>query len=182
MNICEECPVRLFNTKNYNIQGVGNPFYGKCIVVPNVDYKAYKLGSMSFSNQVEIINDTISSTGGFNQTYIVPLLRCNEHIACDVDDATYTRCLNYFANDIRKYNFRHILLLGDAARRFLNCDITNNLNNLCISQNNRIYAVNYSPFIKYVDDNKFDVFKQQLIKWCTSIDNNDFTQYNILRI
>ena len=182
MSICEECPIRLFNTKHHNIQGVGNPFYGKCIVVPNVDYKAYKLGSMNFSNQVSIINSIISSTGGYNQAYIVPLLRCNEHISCDVDDATYNRCLKHFIDDICKYDFRHILLLGDAARRFLHCDITDNLNNICISRNNRTYAVNYSPFIKYVDDNKFNIFQQQLIKWYTSVENNDFTQYNILRI
>ena len=55
MDVCSECPIRLFNNKHYNLQGIGNPYFGNCIVVPNVDYNAYKNGSMGFSNQVEII-------------------------------------------------------------------------------------------------------------------------------
>ena len=48
-SICDNCALRLYNTKSYNLQGIGNPFYGNCIVVPNVDYKAYKGKSMDFS-------------------------------------------------------------------------------------------------------------------------------------
>lgn len=42
MDICEECPIRLFNNKHYNLHGVGNPYFGNCIVVPNVDYSAIR--------------------------------------------------------------------------------------------------------------------------------------------
>lgn len=55
MNYCEDCVIRLFNNKHYNLQGIGNPYFGNCIIVPNVDYNAYKKGSMEFSKQVEII-------------------------------------------------------------------------------------------------------------------------------
>ena len=44
MSVCDLCPMRLFNTKHYNLRGVGNPYFGKCIVIPNVDYDAYKKG------------------------------------------------------------------------------------------------------------------------------------------
>ena len=44
MNICDDCPIRLFNSKHYNLQGIANPYFGNCIVVPNVDYNAYKKG------------------------------------------------------------------------------------------------------------------------------------------
>ena len=74
-----------FNNKHYNLQGIGNPYFGKCIVVPNVDYIAYKKGDMGFSTQVEIIQDVLSSTGEGDNVFIVPLIRCNENISCDFD-------------------------------------------------------------------------------------------------
>lgn len=182
MDVCKECPMRLFNIKHYNLQGIGNPYLGKCIVIPNVDYNAYKKGNIGYSNQVEIIKSVISSTGEVTDLYILPFIRCNETIACELNDDIYNRCLYHFSNDINKYQFKHILLLGDAGRRFLNCDIKDNLNNLCISSNGRIYSINYSPLVKYTDNNKFEVFKTYLRKWYNSITYNDFTQYNILRL
>lgn len=169
MNICEECPIRLFNNKHYNLNGVGNPYFGNCIVVPNVDYNAYKKGSMGFSEQVKIIKEVLNpSTGELDELddiYIVPLIRCNENISCEVDDASYYRCLRYFVEDIRKYQFKRILLLGDAGRKFLNCDITELLDTLMISPNNRFYNVNYSPLIKYKNNEKYCIFESYLIKW-----------------
>ena len=169
MNICENCPIRLFNTKHYNLHGVGNPYFGNCIVVPNVDYSAYKNGNMGFSEQVKIIKEVLNLPTGegdsLNNIFIVPLIRCNESISCEIDKISYNRCLHHFANDMRKYQFKRILLLGDAGRRFLNCDITENLNTLIVSSNNKFYNINYSPLIKYKDDEKFNVFKTYLIKW-----------------
>ena len=60
---CNKCPLRMFNNKCYNLQPTGNPLYGNAIVVPNVDYNAYKNKGMSFSKYVEVIKDIISSTG-----------------------------------------------------------------------------------------------------------------------
>lgn len=175
MNVCEECPMRLFNIKHYNLHGVGNPYFGNCIVVPNVDYNAYKKGDMSFSNQVEIIKEILNlSTGELDNLYIIPLIRCNETIACELNDDIYNRCLTYFANDIRKYNFTKILLLGDAGRQFLQCDIKDNLETIVISPNNRFYNINYSPLIKYVNEEKFDIFKSYLRKWYCSCQTNYF--------
>ena len=186
MNICEDCPIRLFNSKHYNLQGIGNPYFGNCIVVPNVDYNAYKKGSMGFSSQVDIIKEVLHlSTGdgdNLDNLYIVPFIRCNESISCDLDDNSYIRCLQHFANDVRKYDFKNILLLGDAGRRFLNCDIFDNLNNIILSSNNRFYNVNYSPLIKYVDENKFDTFKIYLRKWYYSCLNKNFNDYNLIRL
>lgn len=169
MDICSECPIRLFNTKHYNLQGVGNPYFGNCIVVPNVDYNAYKKGSMGFSNQVDIIKEVLHSSTGevdnLENLYIVPLIRCNESISCELDNISYNRCLHHFANDMRKYQFRNIMLLGDAGRRFINCYITENLDNLMISKNGKFYNVNYSPLIKYINEEKYETFKIYLKKW-----------------
>lgn len=186
MNICEDCAIRLFNNKHHNLKGVGNPYFGNCIVVPNVDYDAYKKGDMGFSSQVEIIKDILHlSTGecdGLEELYIVPLIRCNESISCELDNNSYNRCLQHFANDVRKYNFKNILLLGDAARRFLNCDITELLDTLIISSNNRLYNINYSPLIKYVNEEKFDVFKSYLRRWYCCCQTKYFDYEKIIRI
>ncbi len=169
MNVCEECPIRLFNSKYHNLKGIGNPYFGNCIVVPNVDYDAYKKGDMGFSEQVKIIKEVLNLATGERDDlidlYIVPLIRCNESISCELDDNSYKRCLTHFANDMRKYKFRRILLLGDAGRRFLNADITELLDTLMVSSNNRFYNINYSPLIKYKDNYKFFMFETYLIKW-----------------
>lgn len=182
MDVCEECAMRLFNIKQHNLQGVGNPYFGKCIVVPNVDYVAYKKGSMGFSTQVEIIKSIISSTGGLDDTYIVPFIRCNENIGCELNDDIYRRCLTNFAEDVNKFNFQDILLLGEAGRKFFDCDITQYLDTVIVSKNNRRYCVNYSPLIKHIDDNKFEVFKHHLIKWVSATRNKNYIGYEVLKI
>lgn len=180
MAVCDNCAIRLFNTKHYNLQGVGNPFYGRCIVVPNVDYSAYKKGDMSYSKQVEIIKSIISSTGELEDVYILPLIRCNETISCELDDESFFKCLSLFADDIRQYDFRHILLLGEAGRRFLTCDISKHLDTRAISPAHRIYYVNYSPLIKFMDADKFEVFKEHLIKWYNSVKEDNYNEYNTI--
>ena len=181
-NVCEDCVMRLFNTKHYNLQGIGNPYFGKCIVIPNVDYVAYKKGDIEFSKYVEIIKSIISSTGELSDIFIVPYIRCNETISCKLTDEVYNRCLINFSNDIIKYDFQDILLLGEAGRRFFSCDINDYLDTIIVSSNNRRYCVNYSPLIKYFDDNKFEVFKSHLLKWYNSVNNKIYNGYEVLKV
>ena len=84
----------------------------------------------------------------------------------------------YFQEDVMKYDFRNILLLGSAARRFLNVNINEHLNSLFLSENNRRYFVNYSPLVQYVDEKLFDTFKEYLIKWYNSV-NSGLFDYNL---
>ena len=189
MDICSNCPMRLFNEKHYNLQGIGNPFLGKVIVVPNVDYDAYKLGDMSYSHQVSLIQEVledrlyyIHSSKGVElcNLYILPLIRCNEHITKGLDNASYHRCLQHFANDVKKYDFQDILLLGEAARRFLSVDtLKPYLDTIFVSKNKRRYAVNYSPLIKHTGEYHYDIFKDNLIKWFNFTIEHDYSQYNI---
>lgn len=182
MNYCEDCVIRLFNTKHYNLQGIGNPYFGNCIIVPNVDYNAYKKGDMEFSKQVEIIKSIISSTGELDDLYILPLIRCNEYVSCELNEDSYLKCIGYLIEDMKKYQFKNIMLLGNAGRRFLNCNISDYFDTIFISINNRRYWVNYSPLITYTDSDKYEIFKSNLIRWYNSIKNNDFTNYKILNI
>lgn len=182
MNYCEDCVIRLFNTKHYNLQGIGNPYFGNCIIVPNVDYNAYKKGGMEFSKQVEIIKSIISSTGELDDLYVLPLIRCNEYVSCELNEDSYLKCIGYLIEDMKKYQFKNIMLLGSAGRRFLNCNISDYFDTIFISINNRRYWVNYSPLITYTDSDKYEIFKSNLIRWYNSIKNNDFTNYKILNI
>lgn len=183
MEVCDNCPMRLFNVKHHNLKGIGNPFYGNLIVIPNVDYEAYKKGNIGYSAQVRIIKEIISSTGGEELVYFVPFIRCNETISCDVTDDIIRKCIIHLANDIEKYNFNNILILGDAAKKFFNSDeITGLLTSVMISRNNRRYCVNYSPLVKFKDDDKFKVFEDHLKQWIDSVKNNDFSYYLQLRL
>lgn len=83
---------------------------------------------------------------------------------------------------MKKYQFKNIMLLGSAGRRFLNCNISDYFDTIFISVNNRRYWVNYSPLINYTDSDKYEIFKSNLIRWYNSIKNNDFTNYKILNI
>ena len=182
MSFCEDCALRLFNIKHYNLHGVGNPYFGKCIIVPNVDYNAYKKGSMDFSSQVDIIRSVLFPTGEFDDLYIAPMIRCSLSVGCEITEDIIHRCLQYFALDVSKYNYKNILLLGDAARHFLQCDITSNLDNTIISPNNRFYNVNYSPLIKYIDEEKFNTFKTYLRKWYSSCNIGCFPYKQYIRL
>ena len=90
MSICEKCAMRLFNIKQHNLQGVGNPSFGRCIVIPNVDYVAYKNRSIGFSEQVKIIKDILNLATGeldiLDSLYIVPLIRCCDKLGCQLTD------------------------------------------------------------------------------------------------
>lgn len=180
---CNKCPLRMFNNKCYNLQPIGNPLYGNAIVVPNVDYNAYKNKGMSFSKYVEVIKDIISSTGELDDYYVIPLIRCRLTKECPVNNEILTNCSAYFVREIAKYKLRHVMLLGDAAKFWLNIDNIGSYTDsvICDSKTRTIYNVSYSPFVKYIDDNKFEDFKGHLIKWYNSIKTGIY-DYDIINI
>lgn len=183
MNVCKQCPLRLFNDKGYNLHGIGNIWSGNALVLPNVDYPAYKKQDMSFSNQVEVITE-ILSTGGLEQNlYVIPLIRCNDKFDIQITKNILHRCLTYFEEDVNNHQIKNIMLCGDAARRFLNIDnIEIYLNTvICDSKTKRRYFINYSPLIKYTNDDKFEIFKSHLLKYYNSIINKLY-DYEILII
>lgn len=180
-NYCDNCVMRLFNNKKYHFKGVGNPWYGTCIIVPTVDYFAYKKGDMEYSAQVKVIKDNISSTGEEDSIYITPLIKCTNYTGCIIDNNIISNCMNYLSNEFKTYNFRNVLLLGDAAKYFLNIDsISNKLNNIYISKNRRKYFINYSPNVKNFNSDNYKVFKENLIKFINSTKHSYYEHYNIV--
>lgn len=182
MNVCEDCVLRLFNKRHHNLQGIGNPFMGKLIILPDIDYNAYKSGDMSFSKQVDIINQHTSFTGGLSETYILPLIRCSETIGCEATEDVVKRCLTYLSQDFATYNFRHIMLCGSSVFRFLNGNISNLDNKIVVSSDNRLYYSNYSPLIKYVNNELFDKFVINLNRFLNSAFSEDYTGYEIIKL
>ena len=167
MTVCENCPLRLFNDKGHNINGIGNIWSGSALVLPNVDIPAYKKQDMSFSSQVAIIN-TILPTGGLEQNlYVFPLIRCNEKFDIEITDKILNRCSHYFEEDVNSHQIKNIMLCGDAARRMLHIDdLKPYLDTvICENKTHRRYFVNYSPLVKYTNDKHFEIFKSHLIKY-----------------
>lgn len=178
---CDNCVMRLFNNKKYHFKGVGNPWYGTCIIVPTVDYFAYKKGDMNYSSQVKVIKDVISSTGEVESIYITPLIKCTSYTGCIIDNTIISNCMNYLSKEVKTYDFKNILLLGDAAKHFLNIDsINDKLDTIYISRNQRRYFINYSPNVKHFNADNYKVFKHNLIKFINSIKNNYYGYYNIV--
>ena len=181
--VCEGCPLGMFNTKCKCLSGVGNPMSGMIIVVPNVDYNAYKNRGMIFSKYVEIINEVIIPfTGGLEQLdpFIVPLIRCKLDDKCPVNENIIHRCMLHTFADIRMNAINKIMLLGSAATNF-GFDITKGKDKLYYIFP-YVYSTNYSPFIKFIDDTKYDEFRNRLVKWITANKNNNYNGMEIVKI
>ena len=177
---CTDCPLRLFNTKCHNLQGIGNPWCNRIIIVPNVDYDAYKHKDMNFSSQVDVIKSIISSTGELDGLYVLPLIRCNETIGCEVNDDIIKKCCNYLYKDFNTYKWKNVMLCGIAAERVLKVPISYYLNTIFINRFNGIkFVVNYNPLIKYIDNNRYNTFVERLEHW-NSCTLNGFYDYNCI--
>lgn len=171
INVCDNCPLRLFNNRGHNISGIGNAWSGNALVLPNVDVPAYKKQDMSFSSQLNILH-TILPTGGLDTNlYVFPLIRCNERFDIEVNQQIINRCLTYFNKDISIHQIKNIMLCGDAARRLLNIDdLKPYLDTvICERSTKRRYFVNYSPLVKYTNDENFEIFRSHLIKYYNSV-------------
>ena len=178
---CSNCPLRLFNKRHY-MQGAGNLYTGKVIIVPSIDNVAYKRCNFECSEYISIIKEVlhISSTGELD-TAIIPLIRCKESIECPLNSDIINNCISYLKQDFIKYDFKDILVCGDAARTILNVsDIKPYTNNLFISNNKRRYVVTYNPLVYHTNDELFEQFKKDLVRWYYSVNNKYFDSYEVI--
>lgn len=179
--VCNCCPLRLFNSKHYNLKGYGNAWSDKLVIIPNVDYGAYKKGSLSYSEQLNILM-SITSTGELAaKCYVLPLIRCNEDIGCKVNDEIVSNCLRYLSKDIKTYDWHNILVCGNAWERMFHRSVVADFDKAVYSpRNRRVYIGNYNPLIKYIDDNKFEVFKNRFIEWLNYPNDYSYEKYDLL--
>lgn len=181
-NKCSNCALGLFNEKCKCLSGVGNPMSGKLIVVPNVDYRAYKNRGMTFSKYVEIVKDIlIPSTGGLEQldVFIVPLIRCKLTDKCPVTDDIAKNCMTYTFDDIVNNDIHKVMLLGSAAfyAGFPSSSITKDK---LFVLGNVVYSTAYSPFVKFKDDIKYKELCNRLIKWYGADKTNNYNGMEIV--
>lgn len=180
--VCDNCPLRLFNDKGYNLKGIGNSSYGNMAILPNIDKEAYKNNDISFSKQLDVINQILSK-GEFQENfYITPLIKCKETTNCITTDIIIRNCQIHLMNEIKRCNPRHVILFGSSIRRLFNVNISieNVIGKIYVSPNNRIYYFNYSPFIVYKNIDKQSVFIEELLKAYYSITNKYYYEYEKL--
>uniref|UniRef100_A0AAU8MGX3 Uracil-DNA glycosylase n=1 Tax=Geladintestivirus 3 TaxID=3233135 RepID=A0AAU8MGX3_9CAUD len=182
--LCEDCALGMFNTKCKCLAGVGNPMSGRLIVVPDVDYNAYKNKGMSFSKYVEIVQDIlIPFTGGLEQldVFIVPLIRCNPVEKCPITTNIATRCMQHTFAEVNHYNIHKIMLLGNAAA-YLGFGSTANTKDIIYQMGNYCYSTAYSPFVKFKDDIKYKELCNRLGKWYSADKTNNYNGMKIVKV
>ena len=101
----------------------------------------------------------------------MPLIRCNEHFDIKITQRIILNCYTYFNADVDNHQIKNIMLCGDAARRVLNIDdLKPYLDTvICENKTRRRYFVNYSPLVKYTNDQLFETFKSHLLKYYRSV-------------
>lgn len=177
--VCSECPLRLYNTKGHNINGVGNTNYGNMIILPSVDREAYKHQNFTFEQMIVKLNDlSVLSTGVeiLQYCYITPFIKCKIASSIILDDQIVKRCKENLKEEIIKYRPVNFLLLGkDVMSHFLQYSI--NPNKMFVDVCNRRWFNNYSPGITLYDQDKAKVFENGFVKWLNAIQNNNFSNY-----
>lgn len=136
-NICNDCALRLFNTKGHNIHGVGNAHYGNMIIMAYVDKESYKAQNYSFSKGVQMLNNhCISSTGELitNYCYITPAIKCKIPITFEIGNDIIKRCTYILCREITQYNIRLVMLIGSANKLF-GCSPIGDINIVHVTRN-----------------------------------------------
>lgn len=177
--VCLDCPLRLYNTKGYNISGVGNPNYGNIIILPNVDKEAYKHQNFTFEQMIVTLNSLSHSSTGvdiLDYCYITPLIKCKIANSIILDDQIVKRCMENLKREILTYSPINFLLLGkDVMSHFLQYSI--NPDKMYVDICNRRWFNNYSPGITLYDHEKAQIFENGFIKWLNAVKSNNFSNY-----
>lgn len=188
-SVCQDCPMRLFHPKHYKIDGFGQPYYGKLIVIPGIDNSCHNADTIEIDKQVQIVLDCLvpetPSTGERRNLdiYIVPFIRCAQTKENILNEDIIRSCKKHLADDIKKYNFKDILLLGDAVKYlFDNCNIKDYVDKAIITNNNRRYVFNYSPFTKFTNEDLYNEFRNNITKWYDIVSLNRLNTYTYIHI
>lgn len=180
VDYCINCPMRLYNSKYHNFKPVGVPISGKIVILPNVDYQSYKKLALTDSSMIDIIRECIGLNATNDDLYYVPFIRCNETISCKVNNDIINNCLNYLNQEFVNYKFCHILVLGNAVERMMHINIADNIDYTYVNKYGQCYSINYNPLIKFIDNDKFDIFSAKIRSWYMATFNYGYT--NMIRI
>lgn len=172
--------MRLLNDKVYNLQGVGNPMFGNVIIIPNVDYKAYRRKRLELGEYVKEIISTILPTGELSDVYITPLVHCKANRTYPVNNSILRNCSQILQYEFKKYNFKRVLILGSAVEQIMGLDLKKYAGKtIYYRQNNSFWTMTYSPLCKHSNATKYSEFKNHLTKWYNNVINKN-NQYDYI--
>ena len=180
-SVCDDCALRLFNSKGHNIQGIGTALYGNMIVLPYIDKSAYKLQRLDYSKLVSILCDSSMGELPINYAYITSIIKCRETINLEMTDDIRNRCITYLTKEVIEFKPRTILCLGNAAHQLFNVPVSKLIDKIIVS-NGIIYFFNYSPGVAKYDADKFEEFKQHYAKYYGAIKNKNYYGYEIIKV
>lgn len=181
--ICENCPLRLFNPDDkVCIEGTGDMYSDKLIVLPYIDKNASKYGidnGMLFEDIKSVVD---SSTGGYMEAnyYITSLIKCKESYKLNMTDDIISRCSMHLYKEISQLRPNYVFLFGNAVNRLLKSSIEENINRISIF-GKTLYFSNYNPSIHRYNTDKTDVVRNVFIKHLRAINYNDFKDYEIIK-
>lgn len=165
---CERCPNRIFNTGKY-IQGGRGSIHGDVVFLFPRGDRNYCEDYQLFTD-IGNLYDEYSGRNNTEDVYMTYSIKC----ACSNNYNTYLtaidKCRNILWKELARINYKYLFIFGDAY-----LSISNNHIPRFMATGGKYIFNNYSPLIKFKDNNLYHVFKQRFaddIDWVNQNRNN----------
>lgn len=165
---CINCPNRIFNTGSYIIGGRGSIHGDIVFLFPKSD-KEYNNNNQLFID-VGNLYDEYSGRNNTEDVYMTYSIKCSCSNNYDTYNAAVNNCRKILWKELAKINYKYLFIFGEAWR-----SISNNPLPRFMATGGKYVLVNYSPFVKYKDENLYHTFKQRFVDdviWATKNRNN----------
>lgn len=165
---CERCPNRIFNIGKY-IQGGRGSIHGDIVFLFPRGDRVYCDDYQLFTD-IGNLYDEYSGRNNTEDVYMTYSVKCT----CSNDYNTYLtavyKCRNILWKELARINYKYLFVFGDAYR-----SISDNPIPRFMATGGKYIFSNYSPLIKFKDDNLYHIFKQRFaddINWVNQNRNN----------
>lgn len=165
---CARCPNRIFNTGIY-IQGGRGSIHGDVVFLFPRGDRNYCEGYQLFTD-IGNLYDEYSGRNNTEDVYMTYSIKC----ACSNNYNTYLtaigKCRNILWKELARINYKYLFIFGDAY-----LSISNNHIPRFMATGGKYIFNNYSPLIKFKDDNLYHIFKQRFaddVNWVNQNRNN----------
>lgn len=169
--ICSNCPNRIFNTGKYIIGGKGSIHGDVVFLFPRSD--------RNYCNDYQLfidignLYDEYSGRSNTEDVYMTYGVKC----ACSNNYNTYIaavkNCRNILWQELAMIKYKYLFIFGDAWQSISDTNIPR-----FMAIKGKYVFNNYSPLIKFKDNDLYEIFKQRFaddVKW---IVNNRTMRYN----
>ena len=171
-DVCEYCMLRLYNSsRGRSYYGVLH--YGNLAIIPHNDKKLMR----------EMLSIASSTGDGHSNFAIAPMIQCsklpndNEMVSNNI----YNDCFHATLIKHSLWEAKNILLCGlQAIRCFYSADNVEPFAGFHLKTGSKHIVCTYSPRVKYVDESKFEKFKEHLKTWYNCSITNDWSVYDFV--